>query len=1231
MKKNKNHLKSLIALVLTLSLALGTVPTVFASTKKPFTDEFVTASDIIQDERRQAYEEILIENAPASQMIARFKEEFGDNMSPEYIRKNYKDIFQVDEIDEGFLDIIAPLEGNESLNPHIHIETIPEPELAEMAPLALAPDVVFINEELVEFDFSVTDDVRRTENIDIFYDDNIPVITGDELRFDMNTKLSKTSASPKSLPASASSSGFTSISLVQKTATSIVVDIWYKNNSDGNNIFRMYDPVTNSWPYLLGRDGKPPATSQRYTINNLKPGATYKLLVTTYDFPSASWKDSEITVQTTPNPTLFEIQEVGQTSIKVNVSYPCDYVWGRWLIYYDALTKVWIPVGTEYYTPSGVHTISGLLSGQSYTIKYGVYDSITSTWDITTETVTTLAPPESWVSSQTENLTFSFEPSDVALFAGSNYSTWKNRMQTVYDDMYEFTNKSSDYGEEIEIKSTRTEIPNSWGMSGNPILINRNWVPDMINRINTENDWAFGVIHELGHDFTSYRYNFDSEFWTNMLMYYTIEKNNARVYAGYTDYYTGSQLKTFYKSESYMNNPGHPNQAYDFTVGQGIYGHKGLVYNFILIREAIGWEPFEYTFKYFNNMLINEVPATKLGKLNMFLTLLSGYSGVNVFEMFTPQERAIYQAHFGGEIKAVTCTASEFEFLDTSSSFDSFRIIARNVQYSTGATPREVFYWVWAVENGEQTREKYYATKIAGTNNWEATIPRSDHNNALGEYEIACFAVNSPEAEFNRMRTVIKRDAIVIVPGIMGSRLAINGEQVWEPSALTILPLGPNLECSNSGESIKNVSPVNDNAGAKNSYAYLYQQLLSEFGAKYDVIFFPYDWRMDCAQSAAKLEEAVKDYKQIHLVAHSMGGLVSSSYMAQSTENYNKVKTLTTLGTPFVGSAKVLDTFEIGTALGNWADLFLPMKSLSANFVSSYQLIPNARYQPGGFISTEDEYVDPHTNASTFEQVNPQSYIESMQMVKGRDWAIGKNFFFNAAESFHASLLTSGKHITDNPAKVMYVVGTGYLTANSVNIYTLHSLELTATILKHNYEDGDGTVTRYSAQNANQTNNQVKTVMAEHVGILENGQAIGHVINHINGAVTSASSPAAAPAQVAAQEEQKLSVIVYTTDELQITDDAGNFFVRENDILYKVVGDTKIYVATIWASGENYEQYALDPNQTYHFIFQNNEDGVLNSMLGILDFDSNSSLFSERYDMIGSLGDRTITVSLHES
>ena len=77
---------------------------------------------------------------------------------------------------------------------------------------------------------------------------------------------------------------------------------------------------------------------------------------------------------------------------------------------------------------------------------------------------------------------------------------------------------------------------------------------------------------------------------------------------------------------------------------------KGLVYNAVQIKQAIGKSAFDQTFQYFDQLSSLDMPQTKLGRLNLFLTKLRDYSNTDVIEYFSNSGKSACKSIYGGNI-----------------------------------------------------------------------------------------------------------------------------------------------------------------------------------------------------------------------------------------------------------------------------------------------------------------------------------------------------------------------------------------------------------------------------------------------------------------------------------------------------------------------------------------------------------------------------------------------------
>lgn len=121
---------------------------------------------------------------------------------------------------------------------------------------------------------------------------------------------------------------------------------------------------------------------------------------------------------------------------------------------------------------------------------------------------------------------------------------------------------------------------------------------------------------------------------------------------------------------------------------------------------------------------------------------------------------------------------------------------------------------------------------------------------------------------------------------------------------------------------------------------------------------FAYDWRRDIGDIALALREYLGCIQRLHpgtqidLVAHSMGGLVARRFVL---DNPGDVRTVVTIGSPFLGAPKmtyVLETGDVGVSPARF-DIFGPIRRwlmpeydtrhITGSFTSAHQLMPGPR------------------------------------------------------------------------------------------------------------------------------------------------------------------------------------------------------------------------------------------------------------------------------------------------
>jgi phospholipase A1 len=160
---------------------------------------------------------------------------------------------------------------------------------------------------------------------------------------------------------------------------------------------------------------------------------------------------------------------------------------------------------------------------------------------------------------------------------------------------------------------------------------------------------------------------------------------------------------------------------------------------------------------------------------------------------------------------------------------------------------------------------------------------------------------------------------VVVVPGIMGTSLLLNKEQIWPPSAWDVVTGFDDID-KLMDDRIE-VGEIIDKVSIKSIYRTLLQDLEAcgylQEGASRRLIKFPYDWRRSNDVAAAGLIDRLDAEVRIAgipdditLIGHSMGGLVIRRVLESGDASqkpwFNQLRRLITFGTPHVGAPVAL-------------------------------------------------------------------------------------------------------------------------------------------------------------------------------------------------------------------------------------------------------------------------------------------------------------------------------------
>ena len=222
------------------------------------------------------------------------------------------------------------------------------------------------------------------------------------------------------------------------------------------------------------------------------------------------------------------------------------------------------------------------------------------------------APPLS-----SRHLWFDLERADLALATRETLSRWLRHLDASYEAYNDLVGGVPYGGEPQRVLSVR-QYPGGLAVAGNPILWMRKYIATTIGRVHSDDDWSFGILHEISHGFDlDGRWVFQAELSANFKLYYVVTTLNGRVrFAG--TLYEGIALRDPYE------------QIHREAVTNNSYNWNAMTFRFILLAEQLGWDTYRRTYRAFLALDPADVPTTPSDKLEAFLDELSRQSGVDV-------------------------------------------------------------------------------------------------------------------------------------------------------------------------------------------------------------------------------------------------------------------------------------------------------------------------------------------------------------------------------------------------------------------------------------------------------------------------------------------------------------------------------------------------------------------------------------------------------------------------
>lgn len=212
-----------------------------------------------------------------------------------------------------------------------------------------------------------------------------------------------------------------------------------------------------------------------------------------------------------------------------------------------------------------------------------------------------------------------------------NLKKWVKNLDKYYKALVDLTGVKPFKGNKIAILSDNSH--DYWATAGNPIRWNKKYISSELEKVNKGDDWSFGILHEISHDFDTEGFNWNGEMFSNIKMCYALERTDGWVKNHNGKKYHGIEMSKFYYDGV--------DNAYVNSIQKGKYHIDGHTYIFLRLKNEIGWEPFKRTFRYFNESKTN--PRHPKDKYNLFMEKLSDYSGIDVRSKYSKDELDIIE------------------------------------------------------------------------------------------------------------------------------------------------------------------------------------------------------------------------------------------------------------------------------------------------------------------------------------------------------------------------------------------------------------------------------------------------------------------------------------------------------------------------------------------------------------------------------------------------------------
>jgi tetratricopeptide (TPR) repeat protein len=313
-------------------------------------------------------------------------------------------------------------------------------------------------------------------------------------------------------------------------------------------------------------------------------------------------------------------------------------------------------------------------------------------------------------------------------------------------------------------------------------------------------------------------------------------------------------------------------------------------------------------------------------------------------------------------------------------------------------------------------------------------------------------------------RPASEKPAVILLPGICGSHLAVNGKRIWLSFRLI--------------NGLKRLAyPEAKGVTADGAIGLIYDDLAEHLRATHEVIEFSYDWRKPVEEEArrlAQVAEAALAARQasgqpVRFVAHSMGGLVVRTLQLEAPQLFERLMArpgarVLMLGTPNSGSWAPMQVLSGDDTFGNTLVAFgAPFQDASARALMA--AMPGFLQLQASLTDSTQGLADEATWKSLAERdiaaVREHNWWHSDEaQLNAYTWGVPPQAVLDQARALRERLDEQrDKTLSRFADKLLLVVGQARFTPDGFSFDGNEGLSYQNAV-----EAGDGRVTRASAR-----------------------------------------------------------------------------------------------------------------------------------------------------------------------